>query len=350
MHVSEKPRTTTHSGSVARVPKSKGETATNGARSIKGSQNFTVTQLRAFVHAADCLSFGKAATSLGMSQPALSRCIKELERAISCELFLRTHRGVALSDVGSALVPKARLLLDAYTETLTFVSRRFEAQRGTFRLAVSPSAAPVIWDAFFRLLRRDAPGVEPFIAVMPSEDGIDELLADRVDMVLCGDVGAHKQLRYTLVLSAPMGLLVPAGCRVPEVIRSLDDLSGLTFVRLAENTPVTRALRRQGVEFPSYFRSPIAFDSLSLALDRMRRDNAVTVASAIGASLPETQDMQFIALPGLLPTLDVYIASSRQFTPEDGREKLRDLVRQSIHESAWHATVARRNQMRDAPQ
>jgi len=345
MHVSEEPSAGGYSESVASTLDSKGESVAHGTRSIKGSQNFTVTQLRAFVRAAESLSFSKAALGLGMTQPALSRCIREMERAMSCDLFVRASRGVALTAAGSALVSRARLLLNAYTDMLAFVSRRDEAQSGTFRLAVSPSAAPVIWDAFFRLLRRDAPGVEPFIAIMPSDDGINELLANRVDVVLCGDVGSHNQLRYTQVLSAPLGLLVPPACCLPKVIRCFDDLAGLSIIRLAENTPITRTLVRHQVEFPSYFKSPIVFDSLSLALDRMRKDGSMTVASGIGASLPETQDMRFVPLPDLLPTLQVFIASSRQLTPDVRLERLRDLVRQSIHESPWHESVERRNQM-----
>ena len=70
-----------------------------------------VKHLRAFVAVAEELNFGRAAARLYLSQPALSRQIRSLERLLGCELLRRTTHRVELTVAGSALLDRARPLL-----------------------------------------------------------------------------------------------------------------------------------------------------------------------------------------------------------------------------------------------
>ncbi len=67
--------------------------------------------LRAFIAVADDLSFSRAAQRLYISQPALSRQIRGLERLVGCDLFRRSTQRVELTLVGEALLARARTLL-----------------------------------------------------------------------------------------------------------------------------------------------------------------------------------------------------------------------------------------------
>jgi monoterpene epsilon-lactone hydrolase len=70
-----------------------------------------VRHLRAFVAVAEELNFGRAAARLYLSQPALSRQIRALERLLGCELLRRSTHRVELTVAGSALLDRARRLL-----------------------------------------------------------------------------------------------------------------------------------------------------------------------------------------------------------------------------------------------
>ena len=67
--------------------------------------------LRAFVAVAEDLSFSRAAQRLFITQPALSRQIRGLERLVGCDLFRRSTQRVELTLAGEALLARVRTLL-----------------------------------------------------------------------------------------------------------------------------------------------------------------------------------------------------------------------------------------------
>jgi DNA-binding transcriptional LysR family regulator len=70
-------------------------------------------ELRYFLTVAEELHFGRAAARLGMSQPPLSRAVRQLEQRIGVDLFVREPRGVRLTTAGAVLVGEARSALAA---------------------------------------------------------------------------------------------------------------------------------------------------------------------------------------------------------------------------------------------
>jgi DNA-binding transcriptional LysR family regulator len=86
--------------------------------------------LRYFVAVAEELHFGRAATRLHMTQPPLSRAIRQLETEVGAALFDRSPAGVALTAVGAVLLDEARALLG-------------QADRLRVRVAAAAGAATV---------------------------------------------------------------------------------------------------------------------------------------------------------------------------------------------------------------
>jgi acetyl esterase/lipase len=74
--------------------------------------------LRAFVAVAEELNFGRAAIRLYVSQPALSRQIRALERLIGCDLLRRSTHRVELTVAGEALLERSRTLLSEVDDAI----------------------------------------------------------------------------------------------------------------------------------------------------------------------------------------------------------------------------------------
>src|ERR1051326_5649581 len=72
--------------------------------------------LRAFIAVAEESSVTKAAARLHISQPPLSRHIRQLEEELGMTLFLRHRQGVKLTDAGAALLEKAKVLAAAASD------------------------------------------------------------------------------------------------------------------------------------------------------------------------------------------------------------------------------------------
>ncbi len=71
-------------------------------------------ELRYFVATAEELTVTAAAARLFVSQPALSKQLRALERRLGFDLFVRLPRGLALTDQGSALLPVVRTMLETW--------------------------------------------------------------------------------------------------------------------------------------------------------------------------------------------------------------------------------------------
>ena len=98
-----------------------------------------VRDLRYFVAVAEELHFTRAAERLYVSQPALSKQIRALERQLGAELFRRDRQGVALTAAGAALLPYAERVLAVWAEGAAALAEVSAAGRSTLVVGMSTS-------------------------------------------------------------------------------------------------------------------------------------------------------------------------------------------------------------------
>ncbi|MDR5779693.1 LysR substrate-binding domain-containing protein [Caballeronia sp. LZ065] len=103
--------------------------------------NVTLRQLRVFIEVSRLRSFSRAGDEIGLTQSAVSRCVRELEGEIGFKLIDRTTREVQLTDVGLNLVGTVSRLLADLDEALREVRDLGEQRRGRVIVAASPTIA-----------------------------------------------------------------------------------------------------------------------------------------------------------------------------------------------------------------
>ena len=99
-------------------------------------------QLEYFCAIAETGSINEAARKLNMSQPPLSCCLKQLEKELSVTLFLRSGKGVALTEAGKLLYERAGSLLEYARSTSLEVTEI--GKKRVLRLGITSSTAATI--------------------------------------------------------------------------------------------------------------------------------------------------------------------------------------------------------------
>lgn len=304
-------------------------------------QNIRISQIKVFVAAADSGSFTRAASLVSLSQPSLSRCIKDLEDVLGTVLFLRKKCGAQLSAQGHSFLPLARHLLRSHSDALSGVQQWRGGAACSLSIVGSVSVMPIVLPLLLGNLRVAYGRASMQARSALSSEVVQQVLDGGAALGVCADVQAHPALRHTPVLEAQFGILASANCPLPESIRSLCQLDHVPFVRCVEQAVVTQALRRGGVDFPAYFNSPIVVDNVQVATELLPNVGMATVATGIGASHAKAANLKFVPLPGLLPVARVDIVSLRDTIFDESRERLREILRASIHEAPWHVGVRR---------
>lgn len=136
----------------------------NGGKLIGVSdQNWqpTLAQLRAFVAVAECRHFGTAATRLGVSQPTLSQALAALESGLGVQLIERSTRRVLVTAAGTALLPKAKQIIDAADGFVSAAAGVGHALSGPLRIGLIPTVAPYVLPTLLPALAEELPAVVP---------------------------------------------------------------------------------------------------------------------------------------------------------------------------------------------
>jgi len=102
--------------------------------------NIDALGLAAFLAIAEEGRFQKAADSLHITQTALTRRLQNLEAMLGVKLVERTTRAVALTRIGSDLLPQARRLLSDLSNALSEIQKSGRAHRGDIVIACVPTA------------------------------------------------------------------------------------------------------------------------------------------------------------------------------------------------------------------
>jgi DNA-binding transcriptional LysR family regulator len=182
-------------------------------------------ELAYFLAVAEELHFGRAATRLGIAQPALSNTIRQLERRLGVTLLERTSRAVALTEAGRVLTREARVALDALSAA-ALRTQRAGIREPRLVLAMKPGGDGGLLPAILAEYERQ-PEVLP-VEVAFDADSARSLREGRADAALL--YAPPDDLRgldtETLLTEAPVAVLPVSHPLAHRASLRMADLAG----------------------------------------------------------------------------------------------------------------------------
>lgn len=141
-------------------------------------------QLEAFTQVAAHRSFSKAAEVLYLTQPSVTARIQTLERELGEELFERTGRSVKLTDAGETFLLYAEKALKDVQEGKDALEALRNAEFGSLRIGSALTISTYVLPRILKSFRSHYPGVDVSVRTGRSEQVLDMLMQDEVQVGL----------------------------------------------------------------------------------------------------------------------------------------------------------------------
>lgn len=276
-------------------------------------------RLELLMQVADFDSFSKAATVLGLAQPALGRQIQKLEEECGVRLFYRNGRGVSLTLEGQALLERARPLVRQLAAIPSELQSERDSPRGLVTVGLTPTVCNLFGLDLIAATREKYPQLQ--VNIVSGYSGyVHEWLVDgRLDMAVLHDARRSSTITVDPLAAAELFLILPAanaGFAAPQ---------GATLAEIAK-IPLVLPTRNHGLRRTLEYAAGDAGESLTVAfeVDTLELLKKMVVSGMAGTILAKpavldelaagTLMARKIAAPGLQTRLVLATAVRRPIT------------------------------------
>ena len=236
-------------------------------------------------------TLSRVAHQLQLSQPAITKALREVEDIFKTQLFERTSRGLQATPAGAAALHYAHVTLADMESTAHVLTAIDTGMSGRLRIGLTPQVPEAIRNAAFTHLL----GQSPRVAVLAREGTTDELVAALAARELDCALGRSYQDAGLEIVQEPIYqqepcLLVPVKSRVRLSKGPLDwaRLAQLDWIFPPPNTPMRRTFNAlflsAGVQPPPPIMETISIRAIETVL--RQEPNSVTIlASDVAADM-----------------------------------------------------------------
>jgi DNA-binding transcriptional LysR family regulator len=195
--------------------------------------DFELRHLVYFREVARQLHFRKAAEALAIAQPALSRAIAQLERAVDADLLNRTRRGVELTPAGKLLLERLEPLLRSVAALPAELQAVAKGEVGRLRVAFTGLAMATVVPRILREFHRSHPRIRLELTESPTSAQLSALKEGEIGCGFFHPGAPTPGLRTRVLLRERNGVLLPAAhplTQHPGGSLRLRDLAETPFV------------------------------------------------------------------------------------------------------------------------
>ncbi len=267
--------------------------------------------LRSFVAVAQTGNLTQAAKRLYTTPPAISAHIKTLEEELSTPLFIRSSKGMSLTDKGELLLVKAQITLDSAVDLVNLAANNQHEIIGTFHLGINLTAKQIRLSELVENLQENCPGISLDIHQQSTGKTINEIRQKQLDGgFIFGDI--PDDFIGVAIIEQQITTVAPITFDCSKILTQAD-LSTHQWIMMGDYCPFDTLLKMKlGNNIPSLLKT--SDDGTRLAL----------VKSGLGLSFLEKEEailaeknktVQIIPTLDFLTTLHFVIAKNRVNEP-----------------------------------
>ncbi|HJP64620.1 MAG TPA: LysR substrate-binding domain-containing protein [Mucilaginibacter sp.] len=168
-------------------------------------------RLRVFYTVAQRLSFTKAAGELFITQPAVTKHIKELEQQLNAQLFKRNGNNITLTPAGKILLQYAEKIFHTYTELETELAQLNNMEAGTLHIGGSTTVAQTILPRLLALFKKTYPAVSFTFTQANTDQVTQQVLSEKIDIAIVEGAAHYPQITYSPFAKDEIVLVTRAG-------------------------------------------------------------------------------------------------------------------------------------------
>ena len=209
-------------------------------------------QLRIFHAVAETQSFTRAAAVVHLTQPGISKHIKQMEEYYGLPLFDRLGKKVALTQAGEILLEATREIMATITAAELRIEELKGLRGGKLMLAASFPIGIYFLPGVLASFRRQYPAVEITLDISLGERILAKILANKIDLGLVSHKVDDPRLSCTEFMKDELTVIVPRGHRwASKCSIKLKELLEETLIVAARGAGiravVEERLREQGI-------------------------------------------------------------------------------------------------------
>ncbi len=195
------------------------------------SNQIEFRHLKYFITVAEELHFRKAADKLFITQPALSRQIKQLEEYIGAPLLIRDKRNVELTKSGEYLLDEAHFLFNHLDFVKQTISHLQQGEEGELRIGFVGSAMQSVIPDLLKQINKSSPGIHSVLTELPNQEQVDRIRNDHLDLGFIRTIRLPEGLNKLDVYEENFCLVLPASHPISaDNFNSVYDLKDENFI------------------------------------------------------------------------------------------------------------------------
>lgn len=199
------------------------------------------TDLKYFLELSRTLHVTRASERLGVTQPTLSHCLRRIEEETKATLFLRSKKGLALTDAGQRLAEHANELIQKWNEVLLSAQNEVQKVAGVIRFGCHSAVAQYTLPLFLGEFLQKNPEINFQFSHGLSRHLAEDVVSHKLDAAFVVNPVAHLDLIIKEISKDRVTLWKSKNCQNPDVL--------IVEPSLMQTQDLLRKLQKKNINF-----------------------------------------------------------------------------------------------------